>query len=143
MAPMKTIKVRPKYNPWLSQLTKEMMIERDRLHKLAAQTQKPEDWKAFKLIRNKINNRLKSEEKDWQRSKINECGDDSKKLWKNLKNILNWTSSGSPSQLFYNGQLVTKPQEVTDPLGKLRSLMIGRICKNIIPSCPERLNFAS
>ena len=119
MAPMKTIKVRTNYNPCLSQLTKEMMIERDRLHKLAAQTEKPEDWKAFKLIRNTTNNRLKSEEKDWQRSKINECGDESKKLWKNLKNILNWTSSGSPSQPFYNGQLVTKPQEVTDPLGNL------------------------
>ena len=109
---MKTIQVRTNYNPWLSKLTKEMMIERDRLHQLAAQTQNSEDWKAFKIIRNKINNRLRSEEKDWQRSKINECGDDSKKLWKSLKNILNWTSSGSPSQLFYNGQLVTKPQEL-------------------------------
>ena len=145
---MRTIQIRTNYNPWLSQLTKDMMSERDRLHKLAAETQDSEDWKKFKVIRNKINNRLKSEEKDWQRSKINDCGDDSKKLWKNIKNILNWNSSGSPSQLFFNGQLVTKPQEVartqnefflskveqiiqnlpspiSDPL---RSLMVGRIC---------------
>ena len=151
MAPMRTIQIRTNYNPWLSQLTKDMMSERDRLHKLAAETQDSEDWKKFKVIRNKINNRLKSEEKDWQRSKINDCGDDSKKLWKNIKNILNWNSSGSPSQLFFNGQLVTKPQEVArtqneffldkittirenlpppviDPLGKLRSLMVGRTC---------------
>ena len=82
----------------ISLKTKEMMTERDRLHKTASETQKPEDWRKFKDLRNKINNRLKSEEKDWQRKKLNDCEDDSKKLWKNLKNILNWNSSGSPSR---------------------------------------------
>ena len=68
-----------------------------------------------------------------------------------MKGILNWTRSGSPSQLFYRGSLISKPQElsetqnqyflekislirqnlppsVTDPLAVLRSIMAGRSC---------------
>ena len=148
---MKTFQIRNSYNPWLSQQTKDMMLERDRLQKGAAETNDQEVWKEYKKLRNKINNRLKSEEKDWQRSKLSECSHDSGLVWKTIKGILSWTSSGSPSQLFHNGALWTKPQEVasvqneyfldkvrqirenlpppvSDPLAKLRHLMSGRKC---------------
>ena len=65
--------------------------------------------------------------------------------------MLNWKSSGSPTQLFHNGTLSSKQQEVakaqnefflqkdaqirenlpvpvSDPLAKLSSLMSGRTC---------------
>ena len=151
MAPMKTFQVRTHYNPWLSQETKILIAERERLHKSAVETKDPEKWTSFKALRNKINNRLRSEERVWQKNKLNYCENSSKDLWKNVKNILSWKSSGPPNQLFFNGNLVTKPQEVassqneyflekiriirenlpppvTDPLAKLRSLMTGRIC---------------
>ena len=80
-----------------------------------------------------------------------ECGKNSAKTWKNVKGILNWQSSGSPSKLFYKGSLRTKSQDIADsqndffidkinqirsnlpapiadPLSKLRSLMMGRQC---------------
>ena len=148
---MKTFQIRSHYNPWLSQETKNLIDERERLHKVAVKTQETQKWEDFKALRNKINNRLKSEERVWQKTKLNDCENDSKNLWKNVKNILSWKSSGSPNQLFVNGNLVTKPQEVasaqneyflekiqtirenlpppvTDPLAKLRNLMTGRTC---------------
>ena len=151
MAPMKTFQIRNNYCPWLSQLTKDIMLERDRLQKVAAESRNQEDWKNYKKLRNQVNNRLKSEEKTWQRLKLIECGQDSSKLWKTVKGILSWTSSGSPSQLFHDGKLWTRPQEVatvqneffldkvkqirenlpppvSDPLAKLKSLMFGRKC---------------
>ena len=151
MAPMKTFQIRNNYCPWLSQLTKDIMLERDRLQKVAAESRNQEDWKTYKKLRNQVNNRLKSEEKTWQRLKLIECGQDSSKLWKTVKGILSWTSSGSPSQLFHDGKLWTRPQEVatvqneffldkvkqirenlpppvSDPLAKLKSLMFGRNC---------------
>ena len=65
--------------------------------------------------------------------------------------MFNWKTNGSPSQLFYKGKLISKPQElaeaqnnyflekirlirenlpaaVTDPLSTLRNLMQGRQC---------------
>ena len=151
MAPMRTIQVRKKFAPWLSKATLDMMKQRDQLQKLAADTQHRDDWKKFKCLRNKINNRLKFEEQKWQKFKLDECGSDSKLVWKNVKGILNWQTSGAPSQLFYKGKLIQKPQElasaqnefflnkieniitnlppqVSDPLSTLQSMMAGRTC---------------
>jgi hypothetical protein len=63
MAPIRTIQVRKKFAPWLSQATVDMMKERDQLQKEAAQSQNRELWKKFKCLRNKVNNWLKYEEK--------------------------------------------------------------------------------
>ena len=128
-----------------------MMKQRDELQKIAAESKNTEDWKKFKCLRNKINNRLRFEEINWQKVKLDECGNSSKKVWKNVKGILNWKTSGSPSQLFYKGSLIQKPQElataqneffidkidqilanlpppVSDPLYYLKNMMNGRQC---------------
>ena len=151
MAPLRTIQVRTSYAPWLSKETINLMKERDTLQKKASETGSREDWVKFKSVRNKINNRLKYEERYWQKAKLDQCGDNSKSVWKNVKGILNWKSSGSPNQLFYKGALVTKSQDLadaqneyfvdkittirenlppptSDPLSKLRAIMQGRQC---------------
>ena len=66
-----------------------MMKERDQLHRIAGQNGAKENWDNYKKLRNKINNRLKYEEKQWQSSKLKECKGDSKSTWKALKSILN------------------------------------------------------
>ena len=151
MAPIRTVQVRTNYAPWLSQETKELMSERDTLQSRAAKSKSAEDWKKYKVLRNRINSRLKSEERNWQRIRISECGQNSAKVWKNVKDIINWKSSGAPIQLFNNGVLHNKPSEVadcqnqlfidkvrlirenmpapvSDPLNKLRLLMSNRSC---------------
>ena len=83
--------------------------------------------------------------------RISECGQNSAKVWKNVKDIINWRSSGAPTQLFSNGTLHCKPREVadcqnqffvdkvrlirenmpppvSDPLRKLTSLMANSVC---------------
>ena len=114
MAPLRAVQVRTNYAPWLSTKTIILMKERDTLHEKAAQSGRREDWLLFKAVRNKINNRLKYEENKWQKAKLEKCGDDSKSVWKNVKGILNWKSSGSPNQLFYKGTLLTKSKELAD-----------------------------
>ena len=64
MAPVRTVQVRAKYNPWLSEETKNLMKERDKAQKRAAATNDGEAWKKYKRLRNRINNRLKAEEKN-------------------------------------------------------------------------------
>ena len=151
MAPMKTLQIRTNYAPWLSEKTASLMIRRDELLKLASETKCREDWVRFKHVRNTINNRLKYEEYTWQKARLDECSNNSAKTWKSVKGILNWQSSGSPAKLFYKGSLRTKSQDIadsqneffvekiqqirenlpppiSDPLSKLRSLMIGRKC---------------
>ena len=128
-----------------------MMKDRNVLQKVASETKDKNDWKKYKQIRNKLKNRLKYEETKWQKIRLEECDTNSGKVWKNVKSILNWQSSGSPNQLFYKGLLRTKSQDIadsqnqffvgkvqdilanlpvptSDPLRKLQELMMARSC---------------
>ena len=163
VAPMKTTQVRTRYAPWLSKKTIEMIKERDNLQREASDNNDKEAWKKFKTLRNNINNRLKFEERKWQKVKLDECGENSSKIWKNVKGILKWKNSGSPNQLFYNGKLLSKPQELADaqnefflskidiirrnlpppscdPLQTLKKIMNGRTCNfSLSPAHPEEV----
>ena len=68
MAPMKTIQIRTKYAPWLSKQTMELMKQRNEQQKKASETNDKDDWVRFKSLRNQINNRLKYEERSWEKS---------------------------------------------------------------------------
>ena len=151
MAPMRTVQIRTNYAPWLSKQTVELMKERNLQQKKASESNDRDDWVRFKSLRNQINNRLKYEERNWEKAKLEECDGNPSKTWKSVKNILNWKTSGSPNQLFYKGSLISKPQElanaqneyfidkiellrqdlpppVSDPLKTLKTLMLGRRC---------------
>ena len=100
-------------------------------------------------MRKTVNNRLKYEENRGKKMQLSKCNTNPNKSWKKMKSIFNWHSSGSPSKLFFNGQLFIKSQEiadtqnkcfvdkvrklrdensfsVSDPLTKLKSHMTGR-----------------
>ena len=104
MAPMRTVQVRSNCNPWISQETKDFMKKRDETQKKAAANDS-DILREYKNLRNRVTNRLKSEEKNWKQLKLSQCKGDSAKTWKTAKGILNWQSSGSPTQLFHNGTL--------------------------------------
>ena len=87
-------------------------------------------------------------------------------MWKNIKSWLNWTTSGVPTQLFYNGKLENRPSSLancmndffihqvrnlksslgepdTNPLENLQKLMAGRKCvftmKPVHPDTVDKL----
>ena len=108
-APVRTFQTRTNFAPWLSEETKHLMKDRDRAQLWASSTQNQTDWASYRVLRNKITKRLKSEKKDWQKNKLEECSNESGKLWANIKGWLNWSSSSTPSQLFHEGRMETSP----------------------------------
>ena len=131
MAPLKTIQIRKQYNPWISSETKDMMKERDRLHAAACTNG---DWSEFKKVRNKVNNRLEFEENFYKQQKFKQCKGDPKSTWKTLKSVLNWHTTGSPSRLFYKGELKTKSIDIADSQNEY---FIEKI-KNIRKELPQQ-----
>ena len=132
MAPLKTFQVRRKHNPWISEDTIQMMRERNRLQEVASNSNSDADWDKFRQIRNKVNNKLKYEEKYYQRKRLSETRGDCLKSWQVVKSILNWQGTGSPNKLFSDGKLITKSQEIADTQN---SYFINKIenIKDIIP----------
>ena len=168
MAPIRTIQIRKHYAPWLSTDTKKLMSERDLAQKIAIESNLECDWSTFRRLRNKVNQILKTEKRNWQKAKLKlfEDENDSKQIWKNVKSSLNWTTSGAPTQLFHQGRLETRPSGLaecmnnffitkienlienlepreSDPLSNLRQLMSNRSCifklKPIHPDQVEKL----
>ena len=148
-APSKTIQTRANYVPWLSSETKQFMKIRNEAQSLAAISNKPEDWTNYKLLRNFVTGRLRSEETNWKKLKLQNSSKNPAEQWRNVLGWLGWKNSGSPTQLFHEGKLVSKPMDiadcqnhyftdkvknilldmpdpVSDPLNKLRQLMRDR-----------------
>ena len=128
------------------------MSQRNKAQKLAAQSKSPDDWANYKILRNQVSNKLKNEKDSWKKRKLDNCDDNPAKLWKNIKGWLQWSSSGSPTQLFHEGTLENKPSKLaeimnnyfinkvrnilhkipvpkTDPLKTLKRMMTGRTCQ--------------
>ena len=151
MAPLRTIQVRSKYAPWLSNDTKELMKERNVAQNKAFVTKHPDDYRLFKSLRNQVTARMRKEKTAWEKLKLSSARNDPSKLWKNIKSWLAWNKSGPPTRLFHNGKLICSPsgiagamnsfflskvsglrdkipQSSADPLSKLRESMSDRQC---------------
>ena len=89
MAPVRKIQVRTRFAPWLSDETKKLMKGRDYAQLRASESKDNDDFNDYKNLRNRVNNRLKKEKKNWKKDKLNECGKDSGKIWKNILGWLN------------------------------------------------------
>ena len=150
MAPIKKYQVRNNYAPWLTNATKGLMTDRDLAQKKAAESGLSDDWKAFKKLRNQINNKLKKEKSEWECRRLEMCTSTSD-TWRTVKNWLGWKSGGPPKQLVINGELKSKPRDLSkcmneffvnkvrnlrdnipacmkNPLGRVQELMSGRNC---------------
>ena len=85
MAPANKFQVKTKYATWLSDDSKQKIVERDEAQEAAAQSGSPEDWALYKRLRNDLTKSLRKEKLSWQQGKLNSCEEsaDSGKLWKN------------------------------------------------------------
>ena len=73
MAPVKKFQVRTRYAAWLSEDSKEKIMERDRAQEAAALSGSQEDWAGYKRLRNGLTKVLHKEKLSWQKGKLDAC----------------------------------------------------------------------
>ena len=132
MAPIRTIQVRNKYAPWLSENTKELLNQRNAAQLTASQTKDQDDWRFYKSLRNTATARMKQERKTWEQMKLDSTKHNPSTLWKNVKAWLNWSNSGPPTQLFSGGSLVNSPAGLA---GTMNAFFINKV-KNLRENIP-------
>ena len=118
LAPIKTIQIRTRYAPWLTKETKALIKERNNVQKLAAESGDPDDWRMFKNMRNNVTKVMRQEKKAWEQARLNHQENNPTILWKSIKSWLNWKTTGPPSQLFHEGELVKSPAHLADVMNK-------------------------
>ena len=114
MAPVKTIQTSSKYCPWLTEASKTLICKRNKAQKVLSENKTDENYSNYKTLRNKVTSSLRQDKTKWQKQKLESCNNDPGKLWKNILGWLNWCSSGSPSKLYYAGQMVTSPARLAE-----------------------------
>ena len=58
--PVKNVTIRPNDALWLNEEIRLLIEERKRIHTIAKQTDKPEDWESFRKIRNQVVDKVKN-----------------------------------------------------------------------------------
>ena len=100
--PIVTRRVRGRSVPWLTPEIKDLMHKRDYEHKKAISTKTELHWRNYKRLRNAVNTKMRKEKCNYYSHKLS--GDqNSKEMWKTLKNILpkekKCATNSSPSNL--------------------------------------------
>ena len=113
-APWIIFQERKHFTPWITLETLELMQERDSVKSEARSLSNLNSndsqklWEKYRKLRNKVNNRIKWEENNYKKEKIDKCNGCPSKFWSVAKGFMNWASSGPPSQLE-----VTKHNQIT------------------------------
>ena len=118
LAPITNIQVRSNYVPGLSKETKLLQRKRNEAQERASNSGKLEDWRIFKSLRNQTTARVREDKKNWEMKRFNDAVNSSTDVWKSVKGWLGWNSGGAPSQLFSEGNIVTKPVALATCINK-------------------------
>ena len=98
--PNKTIVVREDDKPWHDSEIKRNSRKRDRLKKTALKTGNPNDWKKYKMLRNKVNNKKNIRRNLFITIRIliivsDSQNNDKRKFWKVIRHFVKSNSSAS------------------------------------------------
>ena len=148
LAPLKTIQVRTNYAPHLSEETKELQARRQTAQQKAVESGSQEDARQFRSLRNQALSSLRADRARWEAARLNGSNKPAD-VWRTAKDIVGWSKSGPPTQLYIDGKHITSPKAIasemnkfyidkqkkiiadipivnTDPLLRLRERMEGR-----------------
>lgn len=85
-APVKTIRVKHKYNPWITGEISNLIQQRDKAWKKYAKTKDQADQQAFKNIRNRCKQEIRNAKLRYYHATFDNSHS-TKDMWKNIKNL--------------------------------------------------------
>ena len=100
MAPVKTIQVRERYAPHLSEDTKQLQKQRNSAQADAAVSGNQQDWRIYRSLRNQCLASLRKDRRNWEQKKRSSKDNSSADMWQTVKSILNWNNTGPPNQFY-------------------------------------------
>ena len=140
MAPVRKFQTSSKYCPWLSDDTKELIKERNQAQAILSENKNDLNFSKFKELRNKVTQKLRNDKLRWQKQKLQNCNNDPGKLWKSILGWLNWSSSGSPTKLYHDGQIESSPSKLANIMNNFFVNKIATIREGLPPPTDDPLS---
>ena len=83
-----------------------------------------EDWREFRKIRNQVTAKSRNDRRIWETEKLDLDKNNPSGIWKTVKCWLGWGTSGTPSQIFWIGRVVSSPSGLA---GAMNSFFLDKI----------------
>ena len=131
MAPLKTFQTTSKYCPWLTKESKLLIERRNTAQHKLSENKTVENQEIFRKLRNRATKSIRKNKMSWQKKKLVQSENDPRKLWKNILGWLNWSSSGSPTKLYHEGQIVTSPPRLANIMNNYFVTKVIKIQENL------------
>ena len=113
-APIKTIQIRKKYCPYLSEETKNLKAEREVLQKEASESKDNLLMEEFKIKSKEVKKAVTKDKKIGQEKDLGESSSITM-AWKTARNIMGTTKSSAPTAIKgKDGELVTNPKKLAE-----------------------------
>ena len=115
-APMITVRPSTRKKPWVSNMTKAMMSDRDSLKRTACLSRRQEDWASYAIRRNECTKAVRKDRRDFYNKKYDEIEEkkDTRLLYKTVSRQLGWKAANSPSCFLKDGLYRRKPCELAE-----------------------------
>ena len=118
--PIRNVRVKNRANPWFNSEILDMIHQRDYIHKQAIKNHYQTLFDQYIYLRNKVTSSVRQAKKEFYTSSITECKNDSKLMWKLLKNMIprkcnsNNTVSSSLNQELFNKYFASIGERLTN-----------------------------
>ena len=90
---VKTFKINPNKIEWISKELKEEIGKINAIRKkLDTKGGSSDEWKSWRQLRNKVNEKLKTAKKEYLKTRWNQQMQNSKTHWEGVKEYLGWSS---------------------------------------------------
>jgi len=87
-APFKSMRLRHKHKPWVTREVIDLMHRRDHAHKRAVRSKSTPDWDEYRMLRNLVTAKIRTEKRKYFHRKFIETKDDPKEMWKTINKAL-------------------------------------------------------
>ena len=115
-APMGIVQSRTKYNSWITDETKVLLLERDNARLKAKMTDDVNDWEIYRQMRNNCTARQRKDRKKQRKEVFDkiETENDSAKLFNTVKTLMGVKNVGPPTCLKAGGLAKFKQIEIAE-----------------------------
>ena len=135
---MTTTQMRANYNNWLTSETKTEMALRDTARMVAKETDRDEDWAAFRTRRNHCTKLQKIDRVNYYKKLFDSIEDehDNKKLFRTTKKLLGSVTVSPPNRFLVDGKVLTKQKDIAEALATYYNDKVKKI-KNSLPGVSQ------
>ena len=116
LAPMKKVQISSKHKSWLTDSTRELIVQRDKTREEARTSGEDSKWRDYRTLRNECTSRVRKDRaKQYSDTFVNiDKNKDSKDLYNQAKTMLGWNSGKFPESFLVDGVVTNSPRQVAN-----------------------------